>query len=112
MVQEQKKRVVINICVMEFFDKSRIGSDYHNMVDDPELNSWVLGRYNNFCACGLAATGDEIVDEIVPGEAEDKELEPVKQKVISLQAWRYVRTAFAMIGVYVVIKFIISKVKK
>lgn len=65
------------------------------------------GMQRDFCGCGLAATGDE---PIAP--AESQEIEPVKAEVMNMQAWQYAKTALALIGIFVVVKFIYSKMVK
>lgn len=62
----------------------------------------------NFCACGLAATGDEPI----PPAEQEPELEPVKNQVASLQVWQYAKTGLALIGLYVIGKFIYTKIIK
>jgi hypothetical protein len=73
-------------------------ANYLNMVDDPYLNK----RFNN--CCGLAATGDSPVEEVTPAPS-------VKAKVMNMQAWGYAKTALALVGLYVVVKYAISKFK-
>lgn len=61
--------------------------------------------FNNFCPCGINATGEEPAPEPIPEESANK-------KVINLRAWQYVRAGLAIVGAYVVIKYLITKFKK
>ena len=69
-----------------------------------DLKNYHNSGQRNFCGCGLAADGSE--------SGTEQELEPVKSQVMNLQVWRYARTAFALIGIYVVGKFIYSRIVK
>lgn len=78
------------------------------MTADPLLtqiaNRGRLDTQRNFCACGLAATGDEPIPQA--GEEPEKS---VNTQVHNLQVWSYARTGLMLIGAYVVIKFIYTK---
>jgi hypothetical protein len=88
---------------MEIFEKSR--SKFHNMVDDPRLNSWALGKKSHdFCPCMLPASGD---GEDIEGEGAPAE--EVKSQVMNLQAWSYVKTGLAVVGAIVVIRYLYTK---
>lgn len=78
------------------------------MVDDPLLRAY--GRNissHNFCACGLAATGDSAVDETDPGDNA-----ALTAKVQNIKAWHYAKTALALVGLYVIGKYLWTKYKK
>ena len=85
------------------------------MVCDPVLNDYQKDykpstSYNNFASCcagmvALAATGDD-------AGGEKTELPSMSQKVANLQAWNYTKTLLAIVGLYVVIKFIWGKIGK
>jgi len=86
---------------------------YRNMVCDPILTDYQkryrpYTRYKDFASCcaglAFAATGDEA------GEKKT-ELPSMSQKVVNLQAWNYAKTLLAIVGLYVVIKFIWEKLK-
>jgi hypothetical protein len=95
---------------MEIFEKSRQDNQYRNMVDDPVLNTWAFRKNRNFCACGLAATGDELQPDAPEDQAaKDTDTEPVKNKVMNLQAWTYIRTGLVLIGLFVVGKYVYTK---
>jgi hypothetical protein len=84
----------------DFFDKHNNNGLYFNTVrrDNP-----APAQFNNGCGfsncCGLAATGDE----------PEPDPAPVKANVTNLQAWQYIKTGLAIIGVYVVLKFLYGK---
>jgi hypothetical protein len=50
--------------------------------------------------CGFNATGDETAPE------------PVSKPVMKMQAWQYAKTGLAVVGAYVVIKFLYGKFVK
>jgi hypothetical protein len=89
----------------EFFGKN---SEYRNMIDDPYLRMADQRKPFNNC-CGFAATGDEI---LATEEVPQDDIEPVKSQVMNLQAWKYAKTGLAIIGAYVVIKYLYGKIKK
>jgi len=63
------------------------------------------GDYENCC---MAATGDELLpEEGLP--AEQAAPETVNSSVQSMQTWQYVKTALALVGAWVVVKFLFSK---
>lgn len=74
--------------------------NFRNMVDDPYLNRMANKPFKN--CCGLAATGD--------GAADEQPL-PVP-KVQNVQAWGFIKTALAVVGAWVVIKYAYGKLKK
>ena len=77
---------------------------YRNMVDDPFLAQMSRVRHNDFCACGMNATGEDIPQSDTP------EAIPDAVPAGSLQAWRYARTALMLVGLYVVGKFLYNKI--
>lgn len=95
----------------EFFGRNQT-KEYNNMVDDPYLNfrskpnrpakkrnyPFNASGYSN--CCGLNATGDEILPE---------ENEPVSNSVMKMQAWQYAKTGLAIVGAYVIIKYLYDK---
>lgn len=80
--------------------------NFRNMVDDPFLKKFATnGRVNSHKnCCGLAATGD--VEEEAPAPVE------IKSKVQSIKAWHYAKTALALVGLYVIVKFAYDKYAK
>jgi hypothetical protein len=60
------------------------------------------GGYSN--CCGLAATGDE-ASNAAPSPVDST---PVR----NLQAWQYAKTALAIVGTYVIVKFLYGKYVK
>ncbi len=66
----------------------------------------------NFCACGFAATGDNEPPIPQGSQEPEQQLEPVKSQVMNLQSWHYVKSILAIIGIYVVGKFIYTKIIK
>lgn len=80
--------------------------EFRNMVNDPYLNA--QGKVLNNAGgrdpwkprsrncCGLNATGAE----------------PVNKAVTKLQAWNYAKTGLALVGAYVVVKYLMAKLKK
>lgn len=91
---------------MEVFESARIKKQYRNMVDDPYLAA--LDRrnsYNDFCGCGaLAASGDEAQTVEEPENTVTKEVQ-------NLQFWQYAKMALALVGAYVVLKYLYGKFK-
>lgn len=85
--------------------------DFRNIVGDTYLAAFDKNKVSNprfHQCCGFAATGDEaqVIDETAKSE------EPVKVKVQNVKALGYAKTILALIGLYVVIKFIYGKIKK
>jgi hypothetical protein len=84
---------------------------FRNIVGDTYLDAMdkrpPLQR--DFCACGLAATGE---DEIIDAEEVADDTKSVKTKAMNLQAWKYFKTGLALVGAYVVIKFLYGKLVK
>lgn len=71
------------------------------MYNDPFLRQPASQNFNNFCPCGINATGDEVVPE-----------ESVNKKVINLQAWQYARMGLVLVGTFVIVKWIMGKISK
>lgn len=93
---------------MEVFESARIKKQYRNMVDDPYLAA--LDRrnsYNDFCGCGaLAASGGG-----EPVQSTDEPETTVTKEVQNLQFWQYAKMALALVGAYVVVKYLYGKFK-
>lgn len=84
--------------------------DFRNyMAGDPYLQHHAgiqqAKKQNNFCACGLNASGGTDVE--IPEPAQD-----VNTKVQKIMFWNYAKTALAVIGIYVVGKFLYNKYVK
>ena len=84
----------------EIFGRNR-EQDFRNMVDDPFLKVQTIKSKKLNC-CGLAASGEEVTD---PEPVE------IKAKVQNIKAWDYAKTALAIIGLYVVVKYAYGKFK-
>ncbi len=97
---------------MEIFEKSRGNSAFRNMVADPALTEWALGRnkQKNFCGCGMMASGPD-GEELLP-EEEPLAEESVRSKVMNVQTWSYVKTGLAVVGAYVLLKLAYNKFMK
>lgn len=83
--------------------------DFRNIVGDPYLAAFDKNKVKNprfHQCCGFAASGDEVIDENAKPE------EPVKVKVQNVKALGYAKTILALVGLYVVVKFIYGKIKK
>jgi hypothetical protein len=91
---------------MDIFEQSKPHMQFRNMVDDPMLRKMALRNQGkrDFCACGFNATGEE---ELPPEEEA-----PVKTNVMNLQAWKYAKSALALVGAYAVIMFLYKKFGK
>lgn len=97
----------------EFFGRNRITpeemysynrKDYRNMVDDPYLAQMDMRQPYNNC-CGFAATGEEaIMPETTPAPEAASNI-----NVNSMQTWQYAKTALAIIGAWVVLKYLLGK---
>jgi len=86
----------------EIFGKNR-GQEFRNMVDDPFLRVQTIKSKKLNC-CGLAATGEE--SEVIAPEPI-----AIKAKVQNMKAWDYAKTALAIVGLYVVVKYAWGKFK-
>jgi len=83
-------------------------NNFRNMVDDPYLRAAQAKKNFKNC-CGLAATGDGAMDDAQL--AEQREALPAT-KVRDMQAWNYAKTALAIVGAWVVLKWAYEKIKK
>lgn len=95
----------------EFFGRNSENPDYINAIkrgNKPKSKpGYPLNACGNFSnCCGLAATGDETDPAASSSPA------PIDPKVKNLQRWGYVKTGLALIGAYVVIKFLYGKFVK
>jgi hypothetical protein len=72
---------------------------FRNFIPYP-LPNYGLKKHN---ACGLAATGD--ADSAAPADT------TVKAAVKDLTAWSYAKTALALLGLYVAVKYVWGRVK-
>jgi hypothetical protein len=80
------------------------GVGYNNRNNQHRNNPFNPGFKN---CCGLAATGDEALPPV-----ESSSPAPIDPKVSNLQRWGYVKTGLALVGAYVVIKFLYGKFVK
>ncbi len=72
-------------------ENTQENTQYRNMVNDPYLfKPRVQKTKRNFCACGLNASGEEPA--------------PVQKAVTQIQAWNYLKTGLALVGVYALLK--------
>lgn len=74
----------------------------------PRPHPWNASGLDYSYCCGLAATGEELQAAPTPAPAP----EPVNTTVQNMQAWKYAKTALAIVGAYVVIKFLYGKFVK
>lgn len=91
--------------------KSVRDQEFRNIIGDQYLAAYDKNKISNprfHQCCGFAATGDEV--EVIDETA--KTDEPVKVKVQNVKAIGYVKTVLALVGLYVIIKFIYGKIKK
>jgi hypothetical protein len=96
----------------EFFGRDSENQSYHNAIKKGNMPKPKKHfPLNNACGfsncCGLAATGDEALPPV-----ESPSPAPVDSKVKNLQRWGYVKTGLALVGAYVVIKFLYGKFVK
>lgn len=66
------------------------------------FSSYDTRLQRNFCGCGFAANGDE----------QPAPVETVKSEAMNMQAWQYAKTGLAIVGAFVVIRFIYNKFVK
>lgn len=76
------------------------------MVNDPYLAIADKRQPFKNC-CGLNATGDNPLSEVVATQ-----VETLKAPVMNMQAWRYAKTILAIVGAVVIVKFIYHKFSK
>lgn len=85
-----------------FFEKQS-GKDFRNFIDYPIQRTFKPLSHN---CCGFAANGDPAATD--PAPAADN---TVKTAVRNLSLWNYGKTALALIGLYVAVKFVWGKLK-
>lgn len=93
-LEEQKRREFNNFIDFSYYDAIKKGNHPKSKKVHYPLNA---DGYNNCC---MAATGD------VPEPEKN-----VSDKVVSMKPWGYVKTGLALVGAYVVAKWIIAKLK-
>lgn len=94
----------------EIFGKNR-EQGFRNMVDDPFLKvQGIRNKKSNNC-CGFAASGDLGYMAEQP-EPTDPEPVAIKAKVQNMKTWDLAKTALAIVGLYVVVKYAWTKFKK
>lgn len=81
--------------------------DFRNyMAGDPYLARHaginIPKKQNNFCACGLNASGG--TEPEIPDTEKD-----LKATVQKMTAWNYAKAGLALIGFYVIARFIYTK---
>lgn len=98
----------------EFFGRESKVAGYNNRNNAYRQNAFNPNFKAKRNCCGLAATGDEdmpITD--LPVEALPPETSatppPVNSSVQSMQTWQYAKTGLALVGAWVVAKWLFSK---